>query len=80
MDVYPCALHLKKYDNGSINCLALLQWATGPGAKPESPEQMELVRLRAELAKTKMGLEIVKKPQPIFLNIQREVRIYRQAQ
>lgn len=41
---------------------------------------MELVRLRAELAKTKMELEIVKKPQRTFLNIQREVRIYRQAQ
>ena len=66
MDVYPCALHLKKYDNGSINCLALLQWATGPGAKPESPEQMELARLRAELAKTKMELDIVKKAAAYF--------------
>jgi transposase len=29
-------------------------WLGGPGSKPVSPEQMELARLRAELAKTKM--------------------------
>ena len=33
----------------------------GPGSKPVSPEQMELARLRAELARTKMELDIVKK-------------------
>ena len=32
----------------------------GPGTKPVTPEQMELARLRAELAKTKMELDIVK--------------------
>ena len=33
----------------------------GPGAKPVSAEQMELARLRAELARTRMELDIVKK-------------------
>ena len=33
----------------------------GPGSKPVSLEQMELARLRAELAKTKMELAIIKK-------------------
>ncbi len=52
----------------------------GAGAKPVTPEQMELARLRAELAKTKMELDIVKKPQRTSRSIPREVRIYRQAQ
>ena len=38
----------------------------GPGAKPVTPEQMELARLRAELAKTKMELDIVKKAAAYF--------------
>jgi len=38
----------------------------GPGAKPVSPEQMELARLRAELARTKMELAIVKKAAAYF--------------
>jgi transposase len=38
----------------------------GPGAKPVSPEQMELARLRAELARTKMELDIVKKAAAYF--------------
>ena len=38
----------------------------GPGAKPVSAEQMELARLRAELAKTKMELAIVKKAAAYF--------------
>jgi hypothetical protein len=33
----------------------------GAGAKSVTPEQMELARLRAELAKTKMKSDIVKK-------------------
>lgn len=33
------------------------------GAKLVTPEQMELARLRAELPKTKMELDTVKKPQ-----------------
>lgn len=38
----------------------------GPGSKPVSPEQMELARLRAELARTKMELDIVKKAAAYF--------------
>ncbi len=38
----------------------------GSGAKPVTPEQMELARLRAELAKTKMELDIVKKAAAYF--------------
>ena len=38
----------------------------GPGPKPVTPEQMELARLRAELAKTQMELDIVKKPAAYF--------------
>ena len=34
----------------------------GAGAKPASAEQMELARLRAELARVKMGRDILKKP------------------
>ena len=37
-----------------------------PGARPVTPEQMELARLRAELAKTEMGLDIVKKAATYF--------------
>ena len=38
----------------------------GPGAKPVTPEQMELARLRAELAKSKMELDIVKNAAAYF--------------
>ena len=38
----------------------------GPGSKPVSAEQMELARLRAELARTKMELVIVKKAAAYF--------------
>jgi transposase len=38
----------------------------GAGSRPVSPEQMELARLRAELAKTKMELAIVKKAAAYF--------------
>ena len=38
----------------------------GPGSKPVSAEQMELARLRAQLAKTKMELAIVKKAAAYF--------------
>ena len=38
----------------------------GSGAKPVTPEQMELARLRAELAKTKMKLDIVQKVAACF--------------
>jgi transposase len=38
----------------------------GAGSKPVTPEQMELARLRAELAKTKMELDIVKKAAAYF--------------
>jgi transposase len=39
---------------------------SGAGSRPVSPEQMELARLRAELAKTKMELAIVKKAAAYF--------------
>lgn len=39
---------------------------SGAGIRPVSPEQMELARLRAELAKTKMELAIVKKAAAYF--------------
>lgn len=38
----------------------------GPGSKPVSAEQMELARLRAELARAKMELDIVKKAAAYF--------------
>jgi transposase len=38
----------------------------GLSAKPITPEQMELARLRAELAKTKMKLDIVQKVAACF--------------
>ncbi len=44
-----------------------------------TPEQIELARLRAELAKTKMKLDIVKKPQRTSRSIPREVRFCRPA-
>jgi transposase-like protein len=39
---------------------------TGAGAKPVSPEQMELARLRAELARVKMERDILKKATAYF--------------
>ena len=38
----------------------------GPGAKPVTPEQMELSRLRAENARLKMHVEILKKATAYF--------------
>lgn len=38
----------------------------GPGSKPVSPEQMELARLRAELARKNMELDILKKAAAYF--------------
>jgi transposase len=38
----------------------------GPGSKPVSAEQMELARLRAELARARMELDIVKKAAAYF--------------
>lgn len=49
----------------------------GPGSKPVSPEQMELARLRAELAKTKMELAIIKKQQRTSRGNRCEVRVDR---
>ena len=37
-----------------------------PGAKPVTPEQMELSRLRAETARLKMNVEILKKATAYF--------------
>jgi len=39
---------------------------TGAGSKPVSPEQMELARLRAELARVKMERDILKKATAYF--------------
>ena len=39
---------------------------TGAGAKPVSAEQMELTRLRAELARVKMERDILKKATAYF--------------
>ena len=39
---------------------------TGVGARPVSPEQMELARLRAELARVKMERDILKKATAYF--------------
>src|SRR5450631_2853944 len=39
---------------------------TGVGARPDSPEQMELARLRAELARVKMERDILKKATAYF--------------
>jgi transposase len=38
----------------------------GAGAKPVSPEQMELARLRAEVSRLKMELDITKKAAAYF--------------
>jgi hypothetical protein len=51
----------------------------GAGAKPVTPEQMELARLLAKLARTKMEFEIIKKPRRTSRSIQSEVSVYRQA-
>lgn len=47
----------------------------GPGAKPVSAEQMVLARLRAELARTKMELAIIKKRQRTSRGSQCEVSV-----
>jgi transposase len=39
---------------------------TAPGAKPVTPEQMELSRLRAENARLKMHVDILKKATAYF--------------
>lgn len=38
----------------------------GPGSKPVSAEQMELARLRAELARSKLEVDIQKKAAAYF--------------
>jgi transposase len=39
---------------------------SGPGSKPVSPEQMEIARLRAELARVKMERDILGKATAYF--------------
>ena len=39
---------------------------SGPGAKPVTPKQMELSRLRAENARLKMHVDILKKATAYF--------------
>jgi len=46
--------------------LAVAGKLTGAGAKPVSSEQMELARLRAELARVKMERDILKKATAYF--------------
>jgi transposase len=41
----------------------------GPGSKPVSPEQMEIARLRAELARVKMEREILEKATAYFAKV-----------
>lgn len=48
---------------------------TGVGAKPVSAEQMELTRLRAELARVKMERDILKKRRRTLRGNQCEVRL-----
>jgi len=45
----------------------------GAGDKPVSAEQMELARLRAELARVKMERDILKKATAYFAKLRREV-------
>ncbi len=52
----------------------------GPDDKPVSPEQIELARLRAELAKVKMESDILKKRRRTSQGNQCEVRLDRQQQ
>ena len=47
----------------------------GAGAKPMSAEQMELTRLRAELARVKMERNIIKKATATLRGNRREVRL-----
>ncbi len=47
----------KAFANGKLNA---------PGAKPITPEQMELSRLRAENARLKMHVDILKKATAYF--------------
>ena len=49
----------------------------GVGTKPVSPEQMELSRLRAEVARLKMERDILKTPVRTSRRTRREVRLYR---
>ena len=42
---------------------------TGPGTNPVSPEQMEIARLRAELARVKMEREILGKATAYFAKL-----------
>lgn len=51
----------------------------GASAKPITPEQMELSRLRAENAQLKMHVEILRKRQRTLRGIRCEVRLDRRA-
>jgi len=52
---------------------------TAPGAKPVTPEQMELSKLRAENARLKMHVEILKKRRRTSPRMRCEVRLDRRA-
>jgi transposase len=49
---------------------------TAENGKPITPEQMEISRLRAENARLKMEMEIVKKPPRTLRGSRCEVRVY----
>ena len=59
LDISDQTLHkwVKLDRNGQLN---------GPGSKPVSPEQMEIARLRAELARVKMERDILGKATAYF--------------
>jgi transposase len=52
---------------------------TAPGAKPVTPEQMELSRLRAQNARLKMHVDILKKRRRTLRRMRCEVRLDRRA-
>jgi hypothetical protein len=51
----------------------------GPGAKPVSPEQMKIARLRAENARLKMERDILGKPWRTSRRSDSEARLHRAA-
>ncbi len=49
-----------------IEAVRLVRGGQGTAARPVSPEQMEISRLRAELARVKMERDILKKATAYF--------------
>ena len=59
-------LSIPKATLGNWVCLSSKGQLQGAGERPVSPEQMELARLRAELAQVKMERDILKKATAYF--------------